>query len=207
MKKITLLLLLGFSITISAQIADTLSISKLNDAAWVKSIPNSTKFKFIKFSDGSVLEIGDKMTLGKPSGSNHSNQTTPGVFSSTNQSVNNFSYLMLGRMGSVILSGITYLPETFKGKEVEIEDIKFVKNGKKATFAGVMIIFNNPGMDITVLNIDAALQYGEIINPKAAMTSDQALEELQKAKTKLDLGVITQEEYEAIKLELMKIIK
>jgi len=30
---------------------------------------------------------------------------------------------------------------------------------------------------------------------------------LQKAKTKLDLGVITQEEYENIKKELMKIIK
>jgi len=110
-------------------------------------------------------------------------------------------------MGSAILSGITYLPEVFKGKEVEIEDIKFSKNGKKATSAGVMLIFNNPGMDITVLNLGFALQYGELINPKGSMTSDQALAELQKAKIKLDLGVITLEEYDNIKKELMKVIK
>jgi hypothetical protein len=207
MKKIIFLVLLGFSISTSAQIADTLFISKLNDAEWVKSIPNSTKFKFLKFADGSTLQIGNKMKLGKPSGTNQSNQQTAGVFGSTNQTVNNFTYIMLGRIGSAILSGITYLPEVFKGRDVEIEDIKFAKNGKKATTAGVMIIFNNPGMDITVLNLDAALQYGELINPTAAMTSDQALAELQKAKTKLDLGVITQEEYDNIKKELMKIIK
>jgi len=207
MKKIISLVLLGFSITTSAQIADTLFVSKLNDAEWVKSIPNSTKFKFLKFADGSTLQISDKMTLGKPSGTNQSKQNVSGVFGSTNQTVNNFTYIMLGRMGSAILSGITYLPEAFKGKDVEIEDIKFTKNGKKATTAGVVIIFNNPGMDITVLNLDAALQHGEIINPKATMTSDQALAELQKTKTKLDLGLITEEEYEKVKKELIKIIK
>lgn len=207
MKKIIFLILLGFSISSSAQLADTLFVSKLNNAEWVKSIPNSTKFKYLKFADGSTLQIGDKMILGNPSGTNTSNQQTTGVFGSTNHTVNNFTYIMLGRMGSAILSGITYLPEVFKGKDVEIEDIKFAKNGKKATTAGIMIIFNNPGMDITVLNLDAALQYGELINPKAAMTSDQALAELQKAKTKLDLGVITQEEYEKIRKELVKIIK
>jgi hypothetical protein len=207
MKKTILLLFLGFSISTSAQLADTLFISKLNDTEWVKSISNSTKFKYLNFVDGSTLQIGDKMLLGKPSGTNTSNQQTPGIFGSSNQNVNIFSYLMLGRMGSAILSGITYLPDAFKGSEVEIEDIKFVKNGKKATNAGVMVIFDNPGMDITVLNLDLALQYGELINPKASITSDQALAELQKTKIKLDLGVITQEEYENIKKELMKFIK
>lgn len=207
MKKIIFLVLLGFSISTSAQLADTLFVSKLNDAEWVKLIPNSTKFKYLKFADQSTLQIGDKMLLGKPSGTNTSNQQNSGVFTSSMQTVNNFTYIMLGRIGSAILNGITYLPETFKGREVEIEEIKFAKNGKKATTAGVMIIFKNPGMDITVLNLDFALQYGELINPKASMTSDQALAELQKAKTKLDLGVITQEEYENIKKQLMKIIK
>jgi hypothetical protein len=207
MKKIIFLVLLGFSISTSAQLADTLFVSKLNDAEWVKSIPSSTKFKHLKLADGSTLQIGDKMKLGKPSGTNQSNQQTAGLFGSTNQTVNNFTYLMLGRMGIAMLSGITYLPEAFKGREVEIEDIKFTKIGKKATNAGVVVIFKNPVMDITVLNLDFALQYGELINQKATMTSDQALVELQKSKTKLDLGVITQEEYESIKKELMKTIK
>jgi hypothetical protein len=130
MKKIFLLVLLGFSITITAQTADTLFVSKLTDVEWVKSIPNSTKFKAVKFADSSVLQIGEKMKLGNPSGTNQSIQQSPGLVGSTNQTVNNFSYLMLGRMGSAILSGITYLPETFKGREVEIEDIKFAKAGR-----------------------------------------------------------------------------
>jgi hypothetical protein len=39
------------------------------------------------------------------------------------------------------------------------------------------------------------------------MTSDDALKELKKAKDKLDLGLITKEEYEVRKLELIKFIK
>ena len=207
MTKIIFLVLFGFPISALAQLADTLFISKLNDAEWVQSISNSTMFRYIRFADESTLQIGDKMLLGNPSGTNITNQQISGLIGTTNQSINNFSYLMLGRMGSAILSGITYLPEVFKGKEVEIEDIKLSKNGKKAISAGVMLIFNNPGMDITVLNLGFALQYGELINPKASMTSDQALAELQKAKIKLDLGVITLEEYDNIKKELMKNIK
>ena len=100
MKKIIFLILLGFSISASAQLADTLFVSKLNDAEWVKSIPKSTKVKYLKCEDGSTLQIGDKMLLGKPSGTNQSNQQTQGLFGSTNQTINNFSYMMLGRMGS-----------------------------------------------------------------------------------------------------------
>jgi hypothetical protein len=39
------------------------------------------------------------------------------------------------------------------------------------------------------------------------MTSDEALEALKKAKDKLELGLINQEEYEKIKQELTPYIK
>jgi hypothetical protein len=39
------------------------------------------------------------------------------------------------------------------------------------------------------------------------MTSDDALAELKKAKDKLDLGLITQEDYDKLKAELSKYIK
>ena len=38
-------------------------------------------------------------------------------------------------------------------------------------------------------------------------TSDEALTELKKAKDKLDLGLITQEEFDKLKAELSKYIK
>lgn len=39
------------------------------------------------------------------------------------------------------------------------------------------------------------------------MTSDEALAELKKTKDKLDLGIITQEQYDTKKSELLKYIK
>lgn len=211
MKSKNLLLLIviffGLSFTVSAQMADTLFVSKFNDAQWVQAVPNNTKFRFLKFSDGSVIQIGEKMKIGKPSGTNQTKEQSVGLFSSSQQTMNNFSYLMLGRMGMAVMAGITYLPENFKGRDVEVEEIKFMKNGKKATNGGAVMFFNNPGMDITVLNLEAALEFGELINPKAAMTSDQALSELKRTKDKFDLGLITQEDFDNKKAELSKYIK
>lgn len=206
MKSFLILIFSGFTMVVCAQTTDTLFVTKLNDANWTKDYSNSTKFEIIKFEDGTVFMVGDKMKLGNPSSSNQSYQQNSGLIGSTSQSVNNFSYLMLGKMGSAILTGITFLPETFKGAEVEIEEIKIAK-GRKNQSSGAVLIFQNPYMDITVLNLKLALEYGELINPKAAMTSDQALAELQKAKTKLDLGVISKEEYEVMRVDLMKYIK
>jgi len=207
MKKIIILTIFSFCISVSAQINDTLFISKLNNITWTKSYKNYTKFKFVKFVDGSVLQVGDKMKLGRPSSINQTSQQSTDIFMPTTKSVNDFSYIILGKMENLTLSGITYLPETFKGKEIEITQIKLVKTGKIKPKISVNLVFKNSGTDITVLNVESALQYDELINPKAIMTSDQALAELQKAKTKLDLGIITKEQYEAIKKELVKIIK
>ncbi|KKQ22321.1 MAG: hypothetical protein US35_C0012G0019 [Parcubacteria group bacterium GW2011_GWA2_37_10] len=43
-------------------------------------------------------------------------------------------------------------------------------------------------------------EFGEIINPRAEMTRDQALEKLKEAKQLLDLQMMTQEKYDSLKL-------
>ena len=58
-----------------------------------------------------------------------------------------------------------------------------------------------------MLDLKFALQFGELINPKAAMTSDQALSELKRAKDKLDLGLITQEHFDSLRTVLSKYIR
>jgi len=55
------------------------------------------------------------------------------------------------------------------------------------------------------VQFENALSTGEIKG--FGMTSDEALAELKKAKEKLDLGLITQEEFEKIKAELTPFIK
>lgn len=207
MKKYFLLVMLISSFTGYSQEQDTLFMSKLMDKDWTADFSAQTQFKFIKFEDGSVLGIGDKMRYGVPSGTNQSTSTNTGLFSSSTSRTNNFTYIMMGRMGAAMMGGITYLPENFKGRDAEIENIKLYKSKKEGKPHGASIIFNNPGMDITVLDLAFALQYGEIINPKAGMTSEQALAELKKAKDKLDLGLITQQQFDSLKVVLSKIIK
>ena len=56
-----------------------------------------------------------------------------------------------------------------------------------------------------VINLDGAIDNGEI--KSSIMTSDDALEELEKWKTKLSLELISQEEYDIKKNELVKFIK
>ncbi len=207
MKKLLPFLLFVIAFELSAQDYDTLFMSKLNDHEWTKDFSNQTQFKYVKFEDGSVLGIGDKMRFGNPSGTNQSNTTTSGLFSSNTTRTNNFSYVMIGRMGMAMMSGVSYLTEGWKGREVEIENIKLYKSKKEDKPHVASIIFNNPGVDFTVLDLSFALKYGEVVNPKAAMTSDQALSELKKAKDKLDLGLISQQQYDSLRNELIKIIK
>lgn len=207
MKILVTLLMATISTIALGQSTDTLFVSKLADMEWTKNYGNSTQFKFIKFEDGSVLGIGDKMMFGAPSGTNQSSNEQTGLFSSSTTRTNNFSYIMLGRMGSAVMGGVTYLPETFKGREAQIENIKMFRSKKSSVPSAAWIIFQNPGMDITVLDLKFALQYGELINPKAAMTSDQALAELKRAKDKLDLGLITQHHFDSLRTVLSQFIK
>jgi hypothetical protein len=55
-------------------------------------------------------------------------------------------------------------------------------------------------------NVEGALENGELVD-EDFITSEKALEMLKTEKDKLDLGLITQEEYDEKKIELSKFIK
>lgn len=57
---------------------------------------------------------------------------------------------------------------------------------------------------LLITNVEGALENREIVS--RILSSDEALEELKKWKSKLDLDLITSEEYEAKKKELAKYI-
>jgi hypothetical protein len=61
------------------------------------------------------------------------------------------------------------------------------------------------GIGLMYIDFENAIASGEIVG--LGMTSDKALEELKKAKDKLELEIITQEEYDKIKADLMEYMK
>ena len=66
--------------------------------------------------------------------------------------------------------------------------------------------FSEGGSVGTIMNVLDAVNTGEIINPNATMTRDQAIVKLKEQKDLLDLGMITKEQFDKIKLELTPII-
>ena len=134
-------------------------------------------------SDGGVYKIGDKIKIRIPS----SNKT--------------FAYIT---EGDGIVFPITPLMAESSGQETEIKKIYVVGN-KRTGFYLAMRTKGFTGLSNYTIQFENALSTGEIKG--SVMTSDEALAELKKAKDKLDLGLITQEQYAQIKTELTKYIK
>lgn len=133
--------------------------------------------------DDSIYKIGDEVTIGVPS----SNKT--------------FAFIT---EGDGFLLPITQLLASASGQKVEIKRIDVV-GSKRTGFYASLRCKGMSGLSNYSIQLENALSVGEVKSLR--MSSDEALEELKKAKDKLDLELITQEEYETIKADLRKYIK
>lgn len=155
-------------------------------------------------SDGLTYEPGSQITFGLPA-----NQ---------GKYYNYFEDITSEILGSLVeddtRSSAQYAAEheTYKrvanrfGGTATIRKIKLLpadNYNKKSTGCRIYLVLNRGGICCT--NFEAALACGEV-NTKG-YSSDSALQELKKWKEKLELEIITQEEYDQKKAELMKFIK
>ena len=134
-------------------------------------------------SDGGVYKIGDRIKIGVPS----SNKT--------------FAFIT---EGDGMLLPITNLTAAASGQETEIKRI-FVVGNKRAGYSVSFRTKGITGLSNYTVQFENAFSTGEIKG--YGKTSDEALAELKKAKDKLDLGLINQEQFDALKAELSKYIK
>lgn len=141
------------------------------------------RFESYVSSDGSVYRVGDKVEIGSPSGVN-------GKFVTIQK---------WDIAGNLHIVGPEAINTSTEIKSIRVGGTR--RSGFKATFQTKGLT----GIDNYFFNIEDAIKVGEI--KSFGMTSDQALAELKKAKDKLDLEIISQEEYNKIKAELMKWIK
>ena len=134
-------------------------------------------------SDGGIYKIGDRIKIGV-----HSSNKT-------------FAFIW---MGDGILTPLQPLPAAQSGTETEIKKI-FISGNKRTGYSVSMRTKGVIGLLNYTIQFENAMSTGEIKG--TGITSDEALAELKKAKDKLDLGLITQEEYEKKKAELTPFIK
>ena len=136
-------------------------------------------------SDGITYKIGDEVKLGKGSGRNDV-----------------FVYVNIGGWAVSSDPEYNHLGAANSGLLVTIKKIK-----KYNTKRYKSVIFVVGGGNITNYNltIEDAISSGE--SESKGYNEEKAMQELKKAKDKLDLGLITQEEFEIKKSELSKFIK
>jgi hypothetical protein len=99
---------------------------------------------------------------------------------------------------------ITNLTASSSGSETEIKRITVVGNKRM----GYSVSFRTKGitgLSNYTVQFENALSTGEVKG--FGLSSDDALAQLKKGKDKLDLGLITQEEYDKLKADLTKYIK
>lgn len=163
--------------------------AQTSDAQEIRYADLKTTTKFEKqytayvSREGTVYKVGDRLKIGRPS--------------SVNQT---FIYIF----ESDALTGGANLPAGYSGFETELKRIRVAGN-KRIGYAVNFYTKGVWGPSTFIIPIENALAAGEI--KSSVMSSDDALTELKRAKDKLDLGLITQEEFEKLKAELSPFIK
>lgn len=154
----------------------TASFSQENRAIYGEVTTRGTFDEYLS-KNGDLLKVGDTLQIGIATG------------------VDRFTY---------ILQGNGNMHPTHSGKKVKIT--KIFSAGRISSGLKVFINFRGFGLLPVHVDYETAFEVGEIILPNRKMTRDQAIEKLKESKELLDLEVITTEEYEEIRKELIPII-
>lgn len=166
-------------ITISVLISISAFSQNLNYDE-VENYQKVTEFSSYTSSTGLVFNVGEEITIGKPSASNGT-----------------FQFVTL----IAALQAID-LPGRYAGVSYEI--VKVLASGKLEGRRAVLKCKAPLGSHIDI-SIESAIKSGEVVTDYK--TSEQAIEELKKAKEKLELELISQEEYDELKNNLAKYIE
>ena len=181
---------------------DTLTYQLTQSKEASKIFKKNQEFKVYRLDDNNTLHLGDTLIVGNPATSN----TT--TFYGNNVSGKVYMSILVGeyKISPFMFKGINYMMDGSQGRKLIINKIYCL------VMKGVGIPFiqcyedNYKNNIFTLLYIDKAIKDGEILNPHAQMTKEEALSKLKKAKELLDLDLMTKEKYNTIKDQLSPII-
>ena len=196
MKKSLIALLLIISY---ASFSQVLEMDKAQDISYSSQFTNTDKFESVQLLDGSLLAIGDTIKVGD-----------------SYNAKTNFSYIYFGKVNvaKALLSAPQPMGDAIVGSILVITDVfaKHTKMTKKSSVNCMLYAqdINQPNAmgaaNRTIFDLSKAIEIGEVINLKAAMTKKQAIALLKEKKELFDLGLLTEDEFNKVKVELTPII-
>lgn len=211
MKNIFTYLIILSSLSVFAQKLkeiDSLNYEEMISKDFNKEFRNGMDIDIYKAIDHNSYKVGDTLEFGQPSGIN-TTETFNGVDT-------RFEYVLYGKPAGMLLKGIRYVEGNYRGYRTIIDKIQYNKGAlgsENYVFFYVKPLENNDftiiDEIITITMVDKAIERGEIFPLKIdrPWTREDAIDFLRKKKEELDLEIITQEEYDRIKNDMMPIIK
>jgi len=198
MKKIILIITLLVGNVVFGQ--RSLTSSEAKDLEITSGFRNGDEILEFTLEDGNIVKKGSEFIIGTP--------LNPTTFTYTR------IYVGYYNLFSEILSPSITLNSSFKGTKVVVETLKVNRQKlKRKSELMILAYVYDPAMSSlfgekrrTIIDLELALSTGEVVNPNQKMTREQAIVKLKESKDLLDLGLLSQEEYDKIKSELTPII-
>ncbi|MED5354571.1 MAG: hypothetical protein VX573_02000 [Bacteroidota bacterium] len=224
MKKIfiTILAFSSFALFSQKKYIESMSFEQSQDIDFFINVKNNTKLGEYITASGNSVKLGDTLIIGNPTSSSATSSTYGGgnkiAYGRTKTRFNKeFEFIQLGRPAGfgVVMSGQdTPMAGINLSKEVVlVKEMKTYHKGSKKKPLNVQIILgeiNGRAFGInkylSVMNTELAIESGEIFLKNRKMTRDEAIAKLKEAKELLDLEMMSQEDYDALRKELSPII-
>ena len=196
-----------------------LTYEQANNIEFSKNIKNYTKLKSYTTKFGTVIKIGDTLTLGKAK-----KNKDKYYFDDC------FSFIVDGKRRGNKQDDYEFLPHHFSGDKVVVLSIfathassdeyklwnsrkslplyvsLYVKNPSKGYKSGSFLSTIANSSFRTIVDIDKALQFNEIVNNNRPLTRSEAITKLKESKDLFELGLLSEKEYNLLREKLTPII-
>ena len=225
MKKIFITILAFCSLNLFSQnkFIKSMSFEQSQDINFFKNVKNNTKLGEYITASGNSVKVGDTLIIGSPTSSYSTSNTVGGGTNigygrTKTRYAKEFEFVQLGRpagLGAIMsgsekpaMAGINLSQEVVLVKEMKT----YHKGSKKKPLYVVIVLGEINGRAfglnkyLSVMNTELAIESGEILLKNRKMTREEAIAKLREAKELLDLEMMSQEDYDALKKELSAII-
>jgi hypothetical protein len=208
------LLMIAFLLVGSVNIcyAQSITYEETKDPAFIRKSKGYELYEMYTAKDGSVFRIGSKLKSGEPFDGRSVSVLTGGHSNkvlTTSEYTNYFEAFKRYYDATPTMVEGKKIKATGRTEELTITRISAVKGrGSQAGTITIQVYATLDGTDHFrfIKDLETALDVGEVINPDRPMTRDEAIAKLKEAKDLMDLGLITEAEYNKLREELTPII-
>jgi hypothetical protein len=150
--------------------------------------------KELTLKDGSKIIVGQEIKLGE----------------SASKLTNTYESIFVGKLtlGGALLAPPTRANTNFKQNDYIVEEIKIKRSMGQVSALFYLKNLTSQGLGQKYVSAsDLSLDNGELDNPNKVMTRAEAIAKLKEGKDLMELDMMTQDEFNALRDELTPIIK